>query len=315
MYLLFILAIFSAAAGAAEPYPVKPVRIIVAVAPGGSVDMGARMIAGKLTERLGRQVFVENRAGGGGVIGVEFAAKSLPDGYTLLIVNPTQVIQPALRRLPYDPVNAFAPIAKLESGTLTLVVHPSVPARSVKELIALTKKRPDQLVMASAGTGSVIHMAIELFKTRTGTDFLIVQYKSAGPGVVDLLGGRSHAMMVSFPAVLPYIKSGRLRLLGTGGGKRSAVMPDVPTLAEAGVPGYNTTNWFGIVAAGTPGAIVEKLNAELQNILASDDVRKTFLNDGAEADYLGPAEFALFLQREMAQWASIIKKANIKAED
>ena len=300
---------------AAVPYPSRPVRLITPMTPGGATDVIARLIAAKLSERLGRQVVVENHGGGGGIIGREMAAKSAPDGYTLLVATATSTIQPALQKLPYDPVNSFTPVAKLESGTLALVVHPSVPASSVQEFIALAKQKPGQLIMASAGTGSVVHMAIELFKIMTGIDFKIVQFKSAGPGVVDLLGGHSHAMIFSITASLPHIKTGKLRALGTGGVKRSVILPDVPTIAQAGVPGYVATNWFGILApAGTPAPVVERLNNELQAILALDEVKKTFLNDGAEVDYLGPAEFGAFFKREMAQWAGVIKKANIKLE-
>ena len=304
------------AAWAADAYPNKPVRLIVPMTPGGGTDIIARMIAGKLSERIGKQVVVDNRGGGGGIIGSELAAKSAPDGYTLLVVTATSTIQPSLRKLPYDPAKSFTPIAKLESGTLTLIVHPSVPANSVKEFIALGKRKPGELMMASAGAGSIVHMAIERFRMMAGTDFEIVQFKSAGPGVIDLLGGHSHAMILSITASLPHLRAGKLRALGTGGTKRSPILPEVPTIAEAGVPGYEATNWFGLVApAGMPAAVVRRLNKELQAIVASDEVNRVFLNDGAVADYLGPTEFDKFLKRERAQWAGVVKKANIKLEN
>ena len=306
----------STAVLAADSYPIMPVRLVVPMTPGGATDIIARLIASKLSERLGKQVVVENLGGGGGIIAVEMAAKSAPDGYTLLVVTATSTIQPALQKLPYDPVNSFTPIAKLESGTLLLVVHPSVPANSVKEFIALAKQKPGQMIMASAGTGSVVHMAIELFRIMACIDFKIVQFKSAGPGVIDLLGGHSHAMIFSITASLPHIKSGKLRVLGTGGVKRSVFLPDVPTVAEAGVPGFEFTQWFGIIApAGTPAPIVDRLNRELKIILASDDVKKQLLNAGAEEDYMGPAEFGQFIGEEIIRWASVVKKANIKLEN
>ena len=303
----------SMAVSAAVPYPSKPVRLIVPMSAGGGTDVIARRITAKMSERLGRQVLVENHGGGGGIIGTEMASKAEPDGYTLIIVNATNTIQPALQKLPYDLLKSFTPVARVGSGAHILVVHPSVPAKSVQEFIALAKQKPGQLIFASLGVGSIGHMEIELFKIMTGINFKIVQFKGAGPAVIDLLGGHSHALIGSIASSLPHVKSGKLRALGTGGLKRSIVLPDVPTIAEAGVPGYQAISWFGILApAGTSATIVERLNKELREILASDDIKKALLDDGLAADYLGPAEFGTFLAREMDQWASVIKKANIK---
>ncbi len=303
----------SVAAAAAVPYPSKPVRLIVPMSAGGGTDVIARRITAKMSERLGRQVMVENHGGGGGIIGTELVAKAEPDGYTLIIINATNTIQPALQKLPYDLLKSFAPVARVGSSSHVLVVHPSVPVNSVKEVIALAKQKPGLLVFSSLGVGSIGHMEIELFRIMTGINIKIVQFKGAGPAVIDLLGGHSQALIGSIAATLPHIKSGKLRALGTSGATRSIILPDVPTIAEAGVPGYQATSWFGVlVPAATPAAIIERLNKELREILALDEIRKALLDDGLAADYLGPVEFGAFLEREMAQWASVIKKANIK---
>ena len=268
-----------------------------------------------MSERLGKQVLVENRGGGGGIIGTEMVAKADPDGYTLLIVAADHTIQPALQKLPYDPVKSFTPITKLTSGPHALTVHPSVPAKSVKELIALAKQKPGQLIFVDSGLGASTHMSAELFKIMADIDFKIVHFKGTGPALVDLLGGHSHAQIGSMLASMPHTKSGKLRILGTAGLKRSVILPDVPTIAEAGVPGFQATSWYGILApARTPAPIVDKLNKEIKVILASDEVKNQFLNSGFEADHLGLTEFVTFLQEDMTRWASVVKKANIKVE-
>ena len=311
-----VIAVFTAASVfAADAYPSKPVRLIIPFPPGGSNDIVGRLIATKLTERLGKQVVVDNRGGAGGVLGTEMAAKADPDGYTLLIVSAAYGFNPALYKLPFDPVKSFTPIAKLGSGPNSLTVHPSVPANSVKELIALAKQKPGQLINSCAGVGSFQHMGTELFKMMAGIDFKIVQFKGGGPAMIDQLGGHSQFSLGSLIQTLPHIQSGKFRILGTGGLKRSAILPDVPTIAEAGVPGYEATNWWGILApAGTPAPIVDRLNKELKALLASDEVKKLFLNEGAEVDYLGPAEFGPFIEREITKWGKVVKEANIKVE-
>ena len=222
---------------------------------------------------------------------------------------------PALYKLPFDPMKSFIPIAKLGSGPNSLTVHPSVPANSVKELIALTKEKPGQLICGCAGVGSFQHMGTELFKIMTDIDFKIVQFKGGGPAMIDLLGGHSQFSFGSLIQTIPHIQSGKFRVLGTGGLKRSTVLPDVPTIAEAGVPGYEATNWWGILApAGTPAPIVDRLNKEIKTILISAEVKKLFLKEGAEVDYLGPAEFGPFIEREIAKWGKVVKEANIKVE-
>jgi tripartite-type tricarboxylate transporter receptor subunit TctC len=309
------LIVLPVAASAADSYPSKPVRLIIPFPPGGSNDIVGRLIAVKLSESLGKQVVVDNRGGAGGVIGSEMAAKSDPDGYTLLIVSAAYAFNPALYNLPFDPVKSFVPVAKLGSGPNSLVVHPGVPANSVKELIALAKQKPGQLICACSGVGSFQHMGTELFKSMAGIDFKIVQFKGGGPAMIDQLGGHSQFSLGSLIQTLPHIKSGKFRVLGTGGKKRSVILPDVPTIAEGGLPGYEATNWWGILApAGTPSPVVERLNKELKTILTSDEVKKLFLSEGAEVDYLGSAEFGPFVASEITKWGKVVKEANIKVE-
>ena len=300
---------------AAQSYPSKPVRLIIPFPPGGSNDILGRLVATQLSERLGKQVIVDNRAGAGGVVGSEAAAKSPPDGYTLLIVSSAHAINASLYKLPYDHEKAFVPIARLGAGPNALTVNPGVPVSSVKELIALAKQKPGQLVISSAGVGTFQHLGAELFKALTGADGMIVQFKGGGPSMIDTMGGHSHMNFGSLVQQLPHIKSGKLKALGTGGAKRSAVLPEVPTIAEAGVPGYEATNWWGVLApAGTPKAIVERLDKELATVLASPEVQKRFVSEGADVDYVGQAEFGKFIAAETAKWGRIIKSANIKAE-
>ncbi len=300
---------------AADPYPTKPVRFIVPIPPGSSPDIVGRLIATKLTERLGKQVIVENHGGAGGVLGSEMAAKAAPDGYTLLVIAGFFSTNPAFYTLPFDPLKSFTPIAKLGSGTMALVVHPSVPANSVKELIALAKQKPGQLIWATSGAGGFQHLAAELFKNMSRIDVKIVQFKGGGPAGIDLLGGHSQIGISTVAQMLPHIKSGKLRILGTGGLKRSAILPDVPTIAEAGVPGYESTGWWGILApVGTPAPIVDRLNKEIKAILVSDELKKFFLTEGAEMDYLGPSDFGQFIAADINKWVRLVKEANIKVE-
>ena len=301
---------------AAEDYPSKPVRLIVPWPPGGGVDAVGRLVAAKLTERLGKQVVVENRGGAGGIIGTEAVAKADPDGYTIVIAAPSHTLQLALMKLPYHPIKSFVPIAKLGIGAEVLAVFSGLPVNSVKDLIALAQKKPGQLIFVSPGIGGSIHLATELFKMMADIDFKIVHFRGGGPAMIDLIGGHSNACIGSLIQVLPHLKSGKLRALATTGAKRSVILPNVPTIAEAALPGFETTQWWGILApAGTPTPIVDRLSNELKAILTMDEVKKRFLNDGAEVDYLGPAEFGTFLEREISDWERVVKKANIKLEE
>ena len=299
----------------AAEYPQKPVRLLIAFAPGGSTDAVGRLIATKLSERLGKQFVAENQAGGGGTIASEMVARSAPDGHTLLFNSTSIVLNPMLAPAPYDPMKSFVPIAKIGNAVSALVVHPSVPANSVKELIALAKKQPGKLVASAAGGGSFIHLSTELFKMMADIDFKIVQFKGGGPAMVDLLGGHSQLFVGSLQQSLPHIKSGKVKALGYGAKTRSKSLPDVPTIAEAGIPGYESFIWWGMFApAGTPKAIVDKLNKELETIMKTEEMAKIFVAQGAEQDLLGPAAFAKFMESESAKWGKVIKQGNIKLE-
>jgi tripartite-type tricarboxylate transporter receptor subunit TctC len=312
--LCMVLALATAAA-AAEAYPTKPIRLIVPFPPGGSNDIIGRLIAAQLTERLGKQVYVENHAGAGGVLGTEIVAKSKPDGYTLLIISAAHAFNASLYKLPYDHEKAFIPIAKLATGPNALVVYPGLPANSVKDIVALAKEKPGNLKFAAAGIGSFQHLGTELFRMQAGIDIMIVQFKGGGPSVIDVMGGHTDAALASLIMVMSHIQSGKLKALGTGGAKRSVALPDVPTIAEAGVPGYEANNWWGILApAGTPQVITDRLNKELSAILSSAETRKQFLTQGAEVDQMGQIEFGKFITAETKKWARVVKEANIKVE-
>lgn len=311
---VFLLAIFTGLVAAAS-YPSKPIHLVIAMAPGGSNDITGRMIAVKLTEHLGKQVIVENRGGGGGVIGAEYVAKAEPDGYTLLLISGSHIIQSAFQELPYDPINSYALIGRIGTVPNAIVVHPSVPANTLKELIALAKQKPGQLIFGTSGVGSTPHLAAELVAMMANIKIKIMHFKGGGASMTDLLGGHSQAMFGSINQLMPHIKSGAFRVLATGGTKRTSVMPDIPTISEAGVPGYSTLGWWGLVAPkGTPAPIVDTLTKELKTILANDEVRQWFLKDGAEADYMSPTEFGKFLEEETIKWKNVVKTANIKLE-
>ncbi len=245
----------------------------------------------------------------------EMVSRAAPDGYTLLVIGAFFGTNPAFHKLPFDPVNSFAPIAKLGSGTMVLVVHPSVPANSVKEFIAFAKQKPGQLIWATSGVGSSQHLAAELFKVKTGINVKIVQFSGGGTAAINLLGGHSHATVSSLAQMLSHIKSGKLRALGVVADRRSASLPEVPTFAESGVPGYDVSGWWGILApAGTPSPIVDRLNKEIKTILVSEELKKFFQAEGAEADYQGPAEFGAFISADINKWLRLVKEANIKVE-
>jgi len=301
--------------GAADAYPSKPVRMIISFAPGGSTDIMGRLIAAKLSERLGKQVVAENRSGGGGTIGMEMVAKSEPDGYTLLFTSSAIAINPLLYKVPYDPVKSFVPIAKIGNGPAVLTVYPGVPANTVKELIALAKKQPGKLVCAAAGVGSFVHLGSELFRIMAGIDFKIIQFKGGGPAMIDVMGGHSQILVGTLTMTMPQIKSGKLKALGYGGSARTKLMPDLPTVSEAGLPGYEAAIWWGLFApAGTPKAIVERLQKELDEIINSEETKKTFEVQGAEAELMESAEFSKFIQAETVKWGKVVKEGNIRKE-
>jgi tripartite-type tricarboxylate transporter receptor subunit TctC len=300
---------------AADEYPAKPLRLIVPFPPGGSNDVVGRMIATQLSERLGKQVVVDNRAGAGGIIGTEIAAKSPPDGYTLLVVSIAHAVNPWLYKLNYDPINAFAPVAILATGPNVLAVNPSLPVNSVQDLVALAKQKPGELQYASAGVGSFQHLGGELFKLTAGVDILHVPFKGGGPAMIDVIGGHTKIVFSSLVQTTPHLRSGKLKALATGGAERNSILPDVPTVKEAGVPDYEAVNWWGIVApAGTPAAIVEKLRKEIAAVQESAETQKQFVNEGAAVIQMTLPQFATFMKSEMDKWERVVKAGNIKAE-
>jgi tripartite-type tricarboxylate transporter receptor subunit TctC len=301
---------------AAQDYPTKPIRLIIPFPPGGSNDVVGRVFATHLGERLGRQVIVDNRgAGAGGIVGTEVAHNSPPDGYTILIISLAHAVNPWLYKLPYDPIKGFTPIAMLGSGPVVLVVNPELPAKSVKELVDMAKQQPGKLQYASAGIGSFQHLSGELFKLTAGTNILHVPFKGGGPAMIDVIGGHTKVMFSSLVQTTPHIKSGKLRALGVGGATRNPVLPDIPTIAEAGVPTYESVNWWGLVApAGTPPAIVEKLHREVAAVQDNPEVQKQFANEGASVVKMSTAEFSQHMVKEMNKWERVVKEGGIKAE-
>jgi tripartite-type tricarboxylate transporter receptor subunit TctC len=306
---------FGTGLAAAQNYPSRPVRLIIPFPPGGSNDVVGRLIAIKLGDRLGKQVVVDNRSGAGGVIGTEAVAKAPPDGYTLLVVSLAHAVNPWLYKLNYDPIKDFAPVGLLAKGANVLVVSPSLPVHSVAELIALAKKQPGDLQYASAGIGSFQHLGSELFKLMAGVDMLHVPFKGGGPAMIDVVGGHTKVMFSSMVQTVPQIHSGKLRALGTGGLQRSAVLPEVPTIAEAGVPGYEAVNWWGIVAPkGTPQPIIDMLNTDILAVQSAPEVQKQFALEGGEPVPMKPDVFGAYMVSEMNKWEKVVKQGGIKAE-
>ena len=290
--------------------------MIIPFPPGCSNDVVGRMIITGLGEKLGKVVVVDNRAGAGGVVGTEQAAATTPDGYTLLIISLAHAVNPWLYpKLNYDPVKSFAPIAIVGAGPIVLVVNPKLPANSVKDLLDIARKDPGKLNMAHAGIGSFQHLGGSLFLLLSKVDIVQIPFKGGGPSMIDVVAGNSEVMMSSLVQTTGHIKSGKLRALGVGGKTRSAVLPDVPTIAEAGVPDYEAVNWWGVVApANTPKPIIEKLHAALQAVQDSAAVRQAFEREGAEIVKMSTDGFGKFIETELAKWQRVVKEANIKAE-
>jgi tripartite-type tricarboxylate transporter receptor subunit TctC len=309
-----LVALTTMAAAQAD-YPTRPVRLIIPFPPGGSNDVVGRVIAQHLGESLGKQIIVDNRAGAGGVIGTEVASKAAPDGYTLLGISLAHAVNPWLYKLPYDPIKAFAPIGIMGKGPVVLSVNPSLPVQSVKELVALAKSKPGDLQYASAGVGSFQHLSAELFKLTAGVDILHIPFKGGGPAMTDVMGGHTKVLFSSLVQTTPHIKSGKLRALAVGGTERSPVLPDLPTVAEAGVPGYASENWWGIVApAGTPAPIIERLYQALTQAQDNPEAKKYFDAEGAAIVKMSTAAFGQFMVSEMDKWQRVVKEGNIKAE-
>ena len=303
------------AAAIAPTYPAKPIRIIVPFAPGGPNDILARLVGRKLTESWGQQVIVDNRAGGGTIIGTELAARATPDGYTLLMVSTSHAVNPGLvRKLPYDTLRDFAPVIRLTASPNVLVVNPSVPVQSVRDLIALAKGRPGELNYASGGTGTATHLAGELLCITAGVKMTHIPYKGATPATVDLMSGAVAWMFGTILPTLPHVKAGRLRAIAVSGAQRSPALPDVPTVAET-LPGFEAASWYGIFApAQTPREVIAKLNRESARILETTDMREYLLREGAVPAGGTPEEFAAHFRNEIAKWARLIRDAGIKSE-
>lgn len=299
----------------ADAYPQRPVRLVIGFPPGGGNDIIARFIASRLVPRLGQQLVIDNRGGAAGVIGAEIVARAAPDGYTLLFTSVSHTMLEATRALPYDTVKSFAPVAMFGRGPNVLLVHPAVAAKSLQELIALAKKKPGALNYASTGTAGMHHFGGELFKRSAGIELTHVPFKGGGPAAVAVMSGEVQVMFSTLPLAMPMIRSGKARPLGVGATARTPLLPDVPTLAEAGAPGYEFTVWWGVVApARTPAAIVGKLNTEINAVLAAPDVAKQLAAEGAEVTVWTPARFGEFLAANVQRWKRVARDANITAE-
>ena len=299
----------------AQNYPVKPIRFLVGFPPGGTNDIVARIVAPKLSEYLGQQVLVENRGGANTAIASELMARAAPDGYTIMLNGPGHATNPSLIKLNFDSIKDFAFITLLAESQNLLVVHPSLPVKNVKELIALSRKRPGDINYGSSGSGTTVHLSAELFQYMTGVKWVHVPYRGGGPGVVAMISGEVSLYFGNVPTVIRHARAGKLRALAVTGAKRLSADPDIPTIAESGVPGYEVTNFFGMSApAKTPRSILERLHAETVRALKSPDVREKLLGLGADPVGNTQEQYAMFIQNEIAKWAKVIKAAGIKAD-
>jgi tripartite-type tricarboxylate transporter receptor subunit TctC len=312
----FVLCAFAALPAGAQNYPNRPVRIIVPFAAGGPADIYARFVGQRLQEALGQPFVVEDRPGGGSVVGTDAVAKSAPDGYTLLMMSNTHTVNESLiANKPFQLLRDFAPVAPVNYSDLLLVVHPSVPANSLRELIALAKSKPHDLNYASSGPGTPYHMAGELFKAMAGLDIVHVPYKGSSGARTDILGGQVQMMFDAITTMAPNVRAGKLKALGTTGKGRSPVLPEVPTVAEAGVPGYEATIWLGIMApAATPKPIVERLNAEIRKIVGTPEAKEAWAKQGAVPMSMNTDEFAQYLREDIAKWANIVRISGAKVD-
>ena len=301
---------------AQSDYPHKPIRIVVPVAAGGGTDYTARLIGQKLGEAWGQSVIIDNRPGAAGSLGVEIAAKAQPDGYTLVMPITSFPINPSLyAKLPFDTVRDFAPVVLAASAPLLLVVNPSVPAQSVKDLIALAKAKPGAMNYANSGSGTTAHLASELLKRMAGVDIVNVPYKGGGPAVIDLIAGHVQIFFATIPAALQQVKAGKLRALAVSSSKRVPELPDMPTVAESGLPGFEVVGWFGLfVPAGTPQPVIGKLNGEINRILNAPESRQRLSGHGLIPGGGTPGDLGKFLQAEIAKWSKLIKETGIRAE-
>jgi tripartite-type tricarboxylate transporter receptor subunit TctC len=313
---LALAGLWIAAPVSAQPYPAKPIRVIVAFAPSGIADFAARSVSQKLSESLGVPVIVENRPGAGGITGAEVVAKSPPDGYTLLVTSISHTINPSVRKnLPFDAVRDFAPVTLITDAPNFLVVHPSLPVKSVKELIALARGRPGQITYASSGAGTSTHLSGELFKSLARIDIVHVPYKGGGPAVIDLVGGHVQMMFSTLPSVLQQVRAGKLRGLAVTGARRFPAAQEFPTMIEAGVAGFEVSGWSGMFApAGAPREAVSRLAAEIGKILRAPELKERFFVQGAEPVGNTPEEFAAFVLSEIAKWKKVVAASGMQAD-
>lgn len=311
-----VLMLAGAPLSSAQNYPTRPVRLLVPYAAGGSTDVLARMVGQKLAEVLGQPVVIDNRTGAGTLIATEIVARAAPDGYTLLMATPPLVVADALyQKVPFDAARDFAAITNIAATSNVLVVHPSLPAQSARELISLAKAQPGKYAYGSSGIGGASHLAVALFASMAGVELLHVPYKGGAPAVTDLLGGRLSLMFANLTTVQQHIKAGRVRALAIGTAQRSLVMPELPTVAEAGVPGYEANNWNGVVApAATPQALIERLQREIRAIVESPDLRARLLQSAFEPVADSPAAFKRYLETERVKWSKVVRDAGIKPE-
>ena len=314
-----VVAIFALALGAgahAQNYPHKPVRVVVPFPPGGGADIAGRLVMQRVAERSGWSFVIDNRAGAGGTIGTDIVAKAPADGYTLLAASSSHTIAPSLyKKLPYDPVRGFAPITMSVSGPGLLVVHPSIAAKSARDLIALAKSKPGQLNYASAGNGTPPHLAAELFKSMAGIDIVHVPYIGGPPAFTALIAGQVSLSFPTIPGVLPHVQSGRLRALGVTTKQRSGILPELSTIAESGLPGYDASSWFGVLApAGTPAGIVLKLQQQIAEVLKLPDIRERLLAQGLDPVGNSPAGFAAIIASEIVKWQKVVAASGISIE-
>ena len=309
------IALATIGSAAAQPYPTKPIRLIAPSSPGSGVDFVARIVAHPLAADFGQQVVVDNRAGAGGNIGADIAAKSAPNGYTLLMATPSQVINAILyKNLSHNLLGEFSPVSMATSGQFVLIVHPSVPAKSVPQFIQLARAKPGGLSYASAGSGNVTHLAGELFKAAAGVDMLHVPYKGSGPAITDVMGGQVQAMFANIAAAMPAIRSGKVSALGSTGAKRAAIAPDLPTIAETGLKGYEVASWFGLLAPkGTPRDVLAKLNTVTVKALRSPETTERLNREGLDVVASSPSEFAAYLESEAKKWAQAVQISGAKA--
>lgn len=308
------LAAWHAPVCAQQTYPAKPVRIISPFAPGGGNDTICRIIAPKLSENLKQQVVIDSRPGANGIVGTEVAARSAPDGYTIILIPSGHAVNASLyKKLPYDSIGDFSPITLVATSPLILVMHPTVPVKNVKELIAFAKARPGQLTYSSAGVGASAHLAGALFDAMTGTKMVHVPYKGSALALTDLIGGQVSLSFATSASAMPHVRSGRLRALATTGAERSPALPDLPTVAESGVPGYEAGLWYGFVGpARMPAEIVQRLNTEIVSVLKLPEVRDRLAKEGVDARFNTPDEFAKLLVSDLKRWANVIERAGVR---